>query len=49
MKHVALLFALFTIPACATIQPYATCDNARVAAAVAQRAMDRFCPMAPAR
>lgn len=33
------------LPACTTIQPYATCDTARIAAQLATAAMARICPM----
>jgi len=41
---VAIAFIMLT--GCATVQPYATCDNARIAARVATAAMARICPMA---
>lgn len=31
---------------CATIQPYASCDTARIAAQLATAAMARICPIA---
>lgn len=43
MKHLLPLL-LLALPACTTARSYATCDNARIAAQVAQRAVDRICP-----
>lgn len=42
---VALFAAYAALTACTTVQPYATCENARIAVQLAQRAADRFCPM----
>lgn len=44
MKY-ALLPLLALTGMCSTMQPYATCDNARIAAQMAQRTVDRFCPI----
>lgn len=40
-----ILTAYFALTACTTVQPYATCDNARTAVVLAQRAVERVCPM----
>lgn len=44
MKGLILLAAL-ALTGCTTMQPYATCDTARVAAQLATAAMARICPM----
>jgi hypothetical protein len=36
---------LLLLTGCATVQGYATCDNARAALLLAQRAADRLCPI----
>ena len=41
---VALFAAYAALTAC-TPHRYATCENARIAVDMAQRAADRFCPM----
>lgn len=41
---VALIAAYAALTAC-TPHRYATCENARIAVQMAQRAADRFCPM----
>lgn len=40
-----ILTAYFALTACATVKDYATCDNARAAVAVAQKAVERVCPV----
>lgn len=45
MTRLPLLVLLLTLPACTTIQPYATCDNARRAIAMAEKTAARFCPI----
>lgn len=45
MSRLPLLALLLALPACTTIQPYATCANAHRAAEIAARAVDRFCPL----
>jgi hypothetical protein len=42
-----LLPLLLLLGGCTTVQSYATCDNARIAAEVAQRAVARICPIQP--
>lgn len=37
--------ACLALSMCATIQPYASCDTARIAAQLATVAMARICPM----
>lgn len=39
------LIPLILLTGCTTMQPYATCDTARVAAQLATAAMARICPM----
>lgn len=41
---VALIATYAALTACAPHR-YATCENARIAVQMAQRAADRFCPM----
>lgn len=44
---IRLLPMLLLLTGCATARSYATCDNARIAAEVAQRAVARICPITP--
>lgn len=46
MTRAALAAAVLLLTGCATVQRYATCDNARAALLLAQRAADRLCPAA---
>jgi len=39
------LLPLLLLSGCATVQPYATCETARVAAMLATAAVARICPM----
>jgi uncharacterized lipoprotein YajG len=45
MTRAALAAAVLLLTGCATVQRYATCDNARAALLLAQRAADRLCPI----
>lgn len=45
MKRLALLTLPLALSFCTTIQPYATCDNARRAIAMAEKTAARFCPI----
>lgn len=42
-----ILPLLLLLTGCTTARSYATCDNARVAAELAQRAVARICPITP--
>lgn len=39
-----ILTAYFALTGCATVRDYATCDRARAAVALAQKAVERVCP-----
>lgn len=41
------LFAALLLTGCATVRDYATCDNARAAVVLAERAVERVCPINP--
>lgn len=44
MKRLILL-PMLLLSGCTTMQPYASCDTARIAAHLATAAMARICPM----
>lgn len=45
MRRFAMLPLLLITGMCATVQPYATCDTARIAAQIATAAVTRICPI----
>ncbi|WP_341896429.1 hypothetical protein [Sphingobium sp. YR657] len=45
MRRFLPLPALLMLGMCATVQPYANCDTARMAARLATAAMARICPI----
>ena len=44
-QGVIRLLPLLLLTGCATVRDYATCDNARAAVVLAQRAVERVCPI----
>lgn len=41
------LMSMSALSACTTVKDYATCDNARAVVVLAQRAVERVCPINP--